>query len=590
MTDYSAAAETHECDALVIGTGAGGFSAAVTARKLGLDVLLVEKEAVYGGTTARSGGWLWIPCSPPARREGVRDSIEAARTYLRHEAGNHFDAERVGAFLHHGPEMVEFFERETAVRFVLGPAFADYHPDAPGGTPGGRSICAEPFDARELGPEKDRLRPPLREITFLGMMIGTGKELVHFFNATRSVESAAVVARLLARHGRDVALHGRSMRLTNGNALVGRLAKSAFDLGIPLWTSAPVRELLVEDGAVRGALVEREGRTVRVRARRGVVLAAGGFPQDAARRRALFRHAPTGAEHWSPAPPGNTGDGLRLGEAAGAAVEDRYPNAAAWVPVSLVPRPDGTTGTFPHFVDRAKPGVIAVTAAGTRFVNEADSYHDFIQAMVAATEGREHAAWLLCDHATLRRYGLGFAKPFPLPLAPYLRSGYLLRGRTLAELASKAGIDAAALERTVAGFNGPARRGEDPAFGRGRTAYNRSLGDPLVKPNPCVAPLERAPFYAVKVVPGDLGTFAGLRGDAHARVLDREGRPIPGLYAAGNDLASVMGGNYPGGGITLGPAMTFGYIAARHMAGRADDAPATEADGDLREREHAAGR
>jgi succinate dehydrogenase/fumarate reductase flavoprotein subunit len=256
------------------------------------------------------------------------------------------------------------------------------------------------------------------------------------------------------------------------------------------------------------------------------------------------------------------------------------------VPISLVPWPDGSTGTFPHFVDRAKPGVIAVTADGARFVNEADSYHDFIQAMVSATEGREHAAWLVCDHAALRRYGLGFAKPFPLPLGPHLRSGYLLRGRTPAELAAAAGIDPAALERTVEAFNEPARRGEDPAFGRGSTAYNRSLGDPLVAPNPCVAPLERAPFYAVKVVPGDLGTFAGLRGDAHARVLDGEGRPIPGLYAAGNDLASVMGGNYPGGGITLGPAMTFGYIAARHMAGHGG-APADEG---LLEREHAGGR
>ncbi len=443
------AAETHDCDVLVVGAGAGGLSAAVTARKLGLDVLLVEKDAFYGGTTARSGGWLWIPCSPHARREGVADSIEAARTYLRHEAGNHFDAERVDAFLRQGPAMVDFFEREAAVRFVLGPTFADYHPDEPGGTPGGRSICAAPFDARELGAEKDRLRPPLREITFLGMMIGTGKELAHLFNATRF---AAVVAGLLARHSRDVLRHGRATRLTNGNALAARLAKSAFDGGVPLWTSAPARELVVEDGAVRGAVVEREGRTVRVRARRGAVLAASGFPQDAARRRSLFRHAPTGAEHWSPAPPGNTGDGLRLGEAAGAAVEDRYPNAAAWVPISLVPWPDGGAGTFPHFVDRAKPGVIAVTAAGARFTNEANSYHDFIQAMVAATEGREHAAWLLCDHTTLRRYGLGFAKPFPLPLGPHLRSGYLKRGRTLAELAAETGIEAAALERTVAAY------------------------------------------------------------------------------------------------------------------------------------------
>ncbi len=555
-----------DCDVLVVGTGAGGLSAAVTAAKLGLTVLLVEKAAHYGGTTARSGGWLWIPCSPVAVREGVQDSPEAARRYLQHEAGNHFDGDRVDAFLDQGPKMVDFFERETEVRFVLGPTFADYHPLAPGGVDGGRSICAAPFDARALGAEKDRLRPPLREITFLGMMIGTGKELQHFFNVTRSARSAAVVAGLLARHMRDLVRHGRAMRLTNGNALVGRLAKSAFDLGVPLWTSSPVTELLTGDGRVTGAVVMRDGVRTAVLARRGVVLAAGGFPHDVARRAAMFRHAPSGREHWSPAPPGNTGDGLRLAEAAGAVVEDRYPNAAAWVPVSLVPMPDGSTGTFPHFVDRSKPGVIAVTSDGKRFVNEADSYHDFIQALVAATPGREHAGWFICDHAALRRYGLGFAKPFPLPLRPYLRSGYLKRGRTLADLAAATGVDKAGLERTVAEYNGPAARGEDPQFGRGTTAYNRSLGDPAVTPNPCVAPLARGPFYAVRVVPGDLGTFAGLRGDRHARVLDQAGQPIEGLYAAGNDLASIMGGNYPGGGITLGPAMTFGYIAAHHMA------------------------
>ncbi len=558
--------QTHDCDVLVVGTGAGGLSAAVTAASLGLTVLLAEKEEYYGGTTARSGGWLWIPCSPVARRDGVQDSAEAARRYLQHETGNHFDAARVDAFLEQGPKMVEFMERDTEVRFVLGPAFADYHPNAPGGVDGGRSICAAPFDARQLGREKDRLRRPLAEITFMGMMIGTGKELMHFFNVTRSVKSAAIVAGLLARFGRDLAIHKRAMRLTNGNALVGRLAKSAFDRGIPLWTNAPVTDLLTEGGRVTGAIVCKQGVPIRVHARRGVVLAAGGFPNDVARRKAMFRHAPTGAEHWSPAPPGNTGDGLRLGEAVGAAVEDRYPNAAAWVPVSLVPRPDGSAGPFPHFVDRSKPGVIAVTRTGARFVNESDSYHDFIQAMVAATPDQEHCAWFLCDHPTIRRYGLGFAKPFPLPLGPVIKSGYLIRGRTLAELALNAGIDPAGLDRTVAAYNGHAARGEDPEFQRGSTAYNRSLGDPSVTPNPCVAPVLTSPFYAVKVVPGDLGTFAGLRGDHHARVLDQAGQPIPGLYAAGNDLASIMGGNYPGGGITLGPAMTFGYIAARHMA------------------------
>jgi succinate dehydrogenase/fumarate reductase flavoprotein subunit len=556
-------------DLVVIGSGAGGMAAAVTARKHGLSVLVVEKEPVYGGTTARSGGGGWVPGNPLAARAGIRDSKELARTYLQHEAGNHFDAERVEAFLDEGPRMVEFFERETSLRFVLGAEFSDYHPAAPGALPGGRSIVAEPFDGRELGPHVRTLRPPLREITFVGMMIGSGKELLHFFNVTRSVRSAAYVARLLVLFGRDLALHGRAMRLTNGNALAARLAKSAFDAGVELWLSAPARRLVRDEaGQVSGVVVERDGAETLVEARRGVVLAAGGFPHDLERRRRLFPHAPTGEAHWSPAPPGNTGDGLRLGEEVGAAVDETLPHAAAWVPVSRVPHGDGAEGVFPHFIDRAKPGVIAVTKGGTRFVNEANSYHDFLQALVRACHGRDEvAAWLVCDHPTLRRYGLGFVKPFPLPLGPHLRSGYLLRGGTLAELARRAGIDAAPFEAAVARYNAAARQGGDPEFGKGGNAYNRWLGDPTVQPNPCVAPVEHPPFYAVKLVPGDLGTFAGLRTDRHARVLDGDGRAIPGLYAAGNDGASIMGGNYPGGGITIGPALTFGYIAAKHVAG-----------------------
>lgn len=563
-------------DVLVVGSGAGGLSAAVAAAHRGLSVIVAEKEPVFGGTTARSGGWMWIPNNAPGQRAGIKDSVEKARTYLKHETGAHYDSPRVEAFLEAGPKAVTFFETHTALQFDLGPTFADYHPNAPGGMDAGRSIVARPFDGRDLGPEIRRLRPPLREITVLGMMIGSGKELLHFFNVTRSAVSAFFVIGLVARFVRDMLFHGRAMRLMNGNALVARLAKSAFDKGVPIWTSSPVRSLIRDDGgAVVGAILDRPDGPVEVRAAKGVVLAAGGFPQDAVRRKALMPHAPTGHEHVTPAPPGNTGDGLRLGEAAGARVDGTLPNSAAWVPISRPPRGDGTLGTFPHFVDRSKPGIIAVTRSGRRFVNEADSYHDFCQAMVARCReeggaGAENAAWFLADHRTFRRYGLGFAKPSPVPYGALIRQGYLLRGRTLADLARQFGADPAQLEATVAAFNRHAMRGEDPEFGRGSTAYNRSLGDPDHKPNPCVAPLERAPFYAVRVHVGDLGTFAGLRTNEYAEVLGADGAPIGGLYAAGNDALSIMGGNYPGGGITLGPAITFGYIAARRMAGAND--------------------
>jgi len=562
-----------EVDVLVVGSGAGGLATAVAAAHRRLKVLVVEKEPVFGGTTARSGGWMWIPGNGPELRAGIEDDAAKARIYLQHEAGAHFDADRVDAFLEAGPKAVTFFEENTSLQFDLGPFFADYHPDAPGGMDGGRSIIARPFDGRELGDEIRRLRPPLQEITFLGMMIGSGKELLHFFNVMRSPVSAFYVGKLFVKFLRDMALHGRPMRLMNGNALAGRLAKSAFDMGVPIWTHAPVRALIRDDsGRVIGARIDRRDGPVEVIARKGVVLAAGGFPQDVARRKQLMPHAPTGYEHVSPAPPGNTGDGLRLGESVGAVVDTSLPHAAAWVPISRPVRPDGTLGTFPHFVDRSKPGVIAVTRSGKRFVNESNSYHDFCQAMVARCraeegEGTEPAAWFVIDHRAFRKYGLGYAKPAPVPYKALIRNGYLLRGRTLSELAAQMGADAAQLERTVAEFNGPAARGEDPAFGKGTTSYNRSLGDPEHGPNPCLAPIKDGPFYAVRLYVGDLGTFAGLKTNSNAQVLDEDGRPLQGLYSVGNDAASIMGGNYPGGGITLGPAITFGYIAARHIAG-----------------------
>lgn len=548
-----------ECDVLVAGSGAGGLAAAVTARKAGLEVIVAEKEPWFGGTTALSGGWLWIPNHPMQKAIGVADSMEDAATYLLHEAGEKYDPERVEAFLTAGPRMVEYFTRETAVQFDPSATFSDYHPDAPGGRPGGRSIVARAYDGRELGKMLKTLRPPLPELTVSGIMIGSGAELVHFMRWSKSLASAAFVARRLLGHGVATLFHGRGVRLTNGNALAGRLLKSALDAGVQLWSRCAVKELAREGGAVRGALLERDGHEVRVHASKGVVLACGGFPQDPERRRRLFAHA----EHFSPAPPGNTGDGLRLAQGAGARLDETLPNAAAWVPVSRVPRHDGSFGLFPHFIDRAKPGVISVTRKGLRFVNEGNSYHDFVQALVKAGET---SAWLVTDHRAIRAYGLGFVKPRPLPLGPHLRSGYLVRGDDLGELAHRAGIDAA-LEETVRRFNERAKSGSDPDFGKGSNAYNRFYGDPDIKPNPCVAPLAKAPFYAVKLEIGDLGTYAGIATNGNAQVLDENKRPIPGLYAAGNDALSIMGGNYPGPGITLGPAMTFGWIAGRHLAG-----------------------
>lgn len=560
--------EQDDCDVLVIGSGAGGMAAAITAKLHGLDVIVAEKADVFGGTTALSGGGMWVPNNPVSARLGLTDSVDDARRYILDEAGNYARMEMVDAFLENGPRMVSFFEERTEMKFLPAPAFPDYHPGRPGASQGGRTLYAMPYDGRELGPLIHKLRPPLQEMTLFGLVTVSGEEVRHFLRATKSLTSAKYVAKVFLNHLRDTLRYGRGMRLTNGNALAARLGRSLADLDIPLWLSSPVERLLVEDGRVAGAVISSGGRVRWVRARRGVVLACGGFPQDTSRRTQLFPHVASGGNHYSPAPASNTGDGLRMAEAVGGQLNGDMAHAAAWVTVSQVRRRDGSSGLFPHFIDRAKPGMIAVNRSGRRFVNEANSYHDFIPALrKSEVQGRNNTAFLICDHRAIRNYGLGFAKPFPMPLGPYIRSGYLLRGQTIRELAQKAGIDADELKRTVSKFNAGAERGEDPEFGKGSTAYNRFMGDQNHQPNPCLAPLSKGPFYAVEIKIGDLGTFAGLNTDRYARVLHADGAPIPGLYAAGNDMASVMGGAYPGGGITLGPAMTFGYVAGRHLAG-----------------------
>lgn len=568
----AASATAREADLVIVGSGAAGLTCAITARKRGLQVVVLEKEPVFGGTTALSGGVLWVPLGPHGRQQNAADSREAVHRYLQHEAGDFYDAGAVEAFLDHGPAMVEMLERETAMQFVP-TLYPDYHPALPGGVDIGRSILAKPFDIRELGDDMPRLKPPLETITFMGMMFNSSNaDLKHFFQATKSLTSFVYVARRLLAHMKELALYRRAVLVTSGNALAARLAKSCFDLGVPIETGVDARELLRDaQGRICGVR-SQEGRGVgrEWRARLGVVLACGGFPHDRARIAKAYPHVQRGAAHLSPTPESNTGDGLAMAEAVGATAPLRFPNAAAWMPVSAVPMGDGRTGVFPHLLDRYKPGVIGVLADGQRFTNESESYHDVGAALMRACAGQtETAMWLICDQTALSSYGLGYVKPAPLPHGRFVRNGYLKKGATLADLARAAGIDAAGLEATVRTYNDGAARGQDPAFQRGRTSFNRYLADPLVQPNPCVAPIVRAPFFAVKLLMGDLGTFDGLRTSVVGEVLDAQGAPITGLYACGNDRASIMGGAYPGAGITHGPNMVFAYVTANHIADHA---------------------
>jgi glycine/D-amino acid oxidase-like deaminating enzyme len=551
-------------DVIVVGAGAGGMTAAAVAAVAGGSVLVIEKTDFVGGTTAWSGGMVWIPGNRQMRSAGMTDTPADAAQYLGGTVPEGDNAALREVFLKRGAEAIDYLEANTELRLQPVRVYPDYYPEHPGATPGGRVLEPVAFDARTLGADFPRLRPPLPEFTLFGGMMVNRADIPHLRNAGRSLSSTLRTLRLVSQYALQRLGSPRGTTLHLGNALAARLYASLRSRQVEVLFGTSIDRLVVEDGRVAGVRLAGSPQGKAIVARRGVVLATGGFSHQPEMRAKLF---PPAAGFVSATCPAATGDGLSLATAIGASLATKVADPAYWVPASLFRRDDGSRGVFPHTVtDRAKPGVIAVNALGRRFVNEAVSYHEFVRAMLRdGNAANDRSFYLVCDSHFLWTYGLGRIRPFIRRLRRYIESGELIAGETIFALATAAGIEPSALGETVRTYNDGARAGTDPQFGRGGNVYQRHLGDISHRPNPCVAPIERAPFYALRIVPADLGTAIGLGVDTDARVLGRDGSPIPGLYACGNDMTSIMNGNYPGPGITLGPALTFGYIAGRHL-------------------------
>ncbi len=555
-------------DVIVAGTGAGGMSAALTAAIEGLSVLMVEKHDRVGGSTAISGGAVWIPMNAQTEAAGHPDDEDKVWRYMQATVADAAPVEMQKAFLRNGPLALEFLSKYTDVQLVARTYSPDYYPDRDGANLGGRSLDPLPFDGRELGAHFAELRNPLPEFTVLGGMMVNMTDARNLLAATRSFVAWKASMKLVLRYWAD-RLRGyhRGTRLLLGNALAARLFKSVLDRRIPYWLSSPAEKLLRDaNGRVVGLQVRREGRLVSLRARRGVVMATGGFPWDPQLRAELYPQ-PTGP--WSMSPEQNSGDGIRMAREAGGVLGPVGSSPAFWTPISILKRPDGSELRYPHLVwDRAKPGLMAVNASGRRFVNESTSYHEFVRGMYRShLDAPTLPAFLICDNDFIERWGLGLALPGGRPRDHLVRAGYLYRAGTLEALAAQMGIDTAGLNASAYQFNRAAESGRDEAFGKGATSYNQYLGEPGYTPNPCLGPLARGPFWGVKVYAGDIGTAYGVQCNEQAQALDADGRVIAGLYAAGNDMHSVMGGEYPAPGITLGPALTFGWVAAQHILG-----------------------
>jgi 3-oxosteroid 1-dehydrogenase len=547
-------------DLLIAGSGGGGMVAGLAALDCGLEPLIVEKQALVGGSTGLSGGIVWLPNNPLMRADGIADSHEDGLAYLADVVGDigaPSSPERREMFLTAGYEMINFLIRK-GVRIVRCAGWSDYYPNHKGGNAAGRAVEGIPFNAGKLGNWSDKVQPPLAKA--YGFVVLTNElRSVQYFN--RAPRAFAVATRVFLRS--TAARIARRQILTNGSSLIAQMLKSMIDLcdgEPPLWTNVAMDDLIVEDGRVVGARVVRDGARLNVEARRGVLLAAGGFGHNADMRRRYSGNQPNEAK-WSIANAGDTGEVLQTAMRLGAKTD--LLDEAWWLPSVFIANGGTTAASLGS--GRQRPGAIYVDSTGRRFCNESNSYVEVGKAMYA------HNAvpcWMVFDDGYVRRYVAG-ANPLKrrLPLE-LIASGAVKRADTIGDLARQIDIPGDALARTVERFNQFAAKGLDPDFGRGQSAYNDCLGDPGYRPNAAIGSLKRAPYYATKVYPADVGTCGGVITNEHAQVLDEQDRVIDGLYATGNTTATVMGRTYPGAGASIASSMVFGYVAARHAAGR----------------------
>ncbi|MCO6384417.1 FAD-binding protein [Oceanicola sp. 502str15] len=568
MTDTAAHAPQQQgdfdevTDLLVIGAGVGGMTAALVGAMRGLEVILCEKTGMVGGNTATSGGTTWVPGTALSREAGAPDSTEDAADFLRHIVGNRGGDSLRAAFLDSGPRAIAEITENSEVRFAAAPAHPDYL-DGPGSAYGGRALGPMPFDGRRLGKDFGRVRPPRDVFMGLGGMMVARGEIDPLLKPFASLSNLTTTMKVVGRYARDRLGHSRGTRLLMGNALVGQLFLSLRQREVPIRFDSPLKTLISEGGTVVGAVIDTANGPRRIRARKGVVLATGGIGWNKELRARFF---PPEVSPASQMDPSISGDGISTAERdLGAAVDSGGDSAGLWMPCSILKNADGTTSVWPHILlDRAKPGLIAVGADGRRFVNESLSYHDFCMGMINAGQS---AAWLVVDSRFIRRYGLGLVLPGGRGLRGLLRKGYLTEAPSLADLAERIDIDPASLAESVAANNRYSETGTDEDFGRGSSTMSRFNGDPERGPNPCIGPIAEGPFYALKVVAMDLAGAGGLQTDETGTVLRPDGSKISGLYACGNDAATIFRGTYPGPGTTIGPAMVFGWRIASHAAG-----------------------